>query len=506
MCIVNNISEKSLEKWKDLILACKNYYIDSVPTGMSDSDFDNLEKRAAQEDGFFVRDYVFQTYLKGAKTKNSFIEKIKKTKVEGVTMLQAISEFMKSNSGVYCDLKYDGSSIAIYLDPTTGIPKRIVTVGNLNLDNYGVDQTWKLINFLPKRFPKGIVAIQAEALVDLNRLSDVDPDTARQKANGLINSKHCESEVNNLLTLRAYRYYTDDSVEGQMISKMDYREVLKSFDTVYSNTDGHILFSPADSWTIDELQTIDPNYTETDKTVTSTGYFLNDGWVVYSNTGVCLGALKFAGAGSGTEAIKTTVKGIQWNSQVSKGKDSWSANILIDPIQIKGCIIRKPSAGSVGKLIKKKITPGSVVSIILANSTIPMVGESFKEGDGNFMWPTCSCGYHMSENDVYGSLLKCGNVMCSERLNRMDNYVGSLSNIHNELNLNKLLVIDRFKWEDTKIDMNSLLKSVEDNNLENYYNQLRSYMKTDLQIRNLDLVWKASFLVLRSYYEKSIGI
>ena len=103
------------------------------------------------------------------------------------------------------------------------------------------------------------------------------------------------------------------------------------FETVCSKTDGHILFSPADVWTIEELMSAgNKEYTETDKTVTSTGYFLNDGWVVYDEFGICLGALKFAGAGSGTEALKTTVRGIQWNSQVAKGKDSWSANILID--------------------------------------------------------------------------------------------------------------------------------------------------------------------------------
>ena len=43
MCVTNNITEKSLEKWKDLILACKNYYIDSVPTGMDDAVYDMLE-------------------------------------------------------------------------------------------------------------------------------------------------------------------------------------------------------------------------------------------------------------------------------------------------------------------------------------------------------------------------------------------------------------------------------------------------------------------------------
>ena len=81
-----------LNKWKTLIDACKAYYIDSLPTGLSDAEFDELEKRAISEDGFFARDYVFTTFLKGTKTKNSYIEKIKKFKVEGMTMLNAIKK------------------------------------------------------------------------------------------------------------------------------------------------------------------------------------------------------------------------------------------------------------------------------------------------------------------------------------------------------------------------------------------------------------------------------
>lgn len=497
--------EKLLEKWKILVDACKAYYIDSVPTGLSDSEFDELEMRAAQEDGFFARDYVYKTYLVGAKTKNSWIEKIKKYKVQDMSMLDAMKELEKESGEKYFyDLKYDGSSLAIYLDPTTGIPKRVVTVGNLNLDNYGVDQTWKLINHIPRKFPLGITAIQAEALIDVTRLTDVDPEKARQKANGLINSKYCDAEVNNLLTIRAYRYYTDDTEYGQAIRNASYRDVLGSFETIYSVIDGHILFSPAQVWTLEELEKFTPGYTETDKTLTDTGLFLNDGWVVYNEVGVCQRALKFAGAGASSEAIKTIVNGIQWNSQIPKGKDSWSANILINPVTVKGCTIRKPSAGSVSKMVKKKITPGAVVSVILANSTIPMIGEVYKEGDGNFSWPTCSCGYNMSEADVYGSLLKCGNPECSERIGRMRNYIGELGNIYQDLDLGKLLVIDRFKWEDTGIDLGVLLKTVESGDTQGYYDYLGSFMKTDLQKRNLDLVWKASFIVLREIYEKSI--
>ena len=504
--------EQLVEKWSVLVQACKNYYIDSKPTGMSDAEFDKLEIEAAQ-DGFFVRDYVFKTYLKGAKTMNNFIEKIKKTKVEGCSMLDAIKEKEKEiGEKIYCDLKYDGSSIAIYLDPYTGKPHRIVTVGNLNIDNFGVDQTWKLMSFLPKRFPLGIVAIQCEALIDLDRFGDSDPDTARQKANGLINStkEEAQYEVNSLLTLRAYRYYSAPFCDVSEIIEngelMDYRKVLSMFEVVRSPIDGHILFSPADTWTVEELDK-NKNFTETGKTRTSTGYFLNDGWVLYSKTGTCLGALKYSGAGKDTETIKTKVEGIQWNNQVSKGKDSWSANVIIDPVVVRGCTIKKPSAGSVSKLVKKNITPGAEVSIILANSTIPMVGEVYKEGDGNFNWPKCSCGYQMSEKDIYGSLLKCGNPHGTERLNRMRSFISQFNDLYYQFcskDLNNLLVIDRFKWENSGIVINDLFDLVKQNDTMGYYQYLKSFLKTDLQIRNLDLVWQASFKALRENYENSV--
>ena len=497
------VDERVLIKWSGLINACKAYYIDSVETGLLDSEFDALEARAAQEDNFFVRDYVFQTFAKGVRVPNSYIEKFKKYKVEGKTMLEAMSEFEMAagqDSPLFYDLKYDGTSLALYIDPNTGTPKRIVTVGNLNLSNQGIDQTWKLINFVPKKFPLGIVAIQMEAVIDTDRMADLDPSKARQKANGLINSKYCDSEINSLLTLRAYRYYTDNTVYGEVIKNTPYPDVLKSFQTVVSPIDGHILFAPADTWTLQDLMKY-PGYTETDQTRTSTGTFLNDGWVVYDKSGKCLGALKYSGAGENTELIKTKVLGIQWNSQLSKGKDSWSANILVDPVVIKGCTVKKPSAGSVSKLISKNITPGAEVSVILANSTIPMVGEVYTPGNGDYQWPTCSCGYKLSEKDTYGSLLKCGNPMCTERLGRMRDYLLSLGGNIMNLDLNKFLVIDRFKWENTEIDLGILLKAVENLDYQRYHDYLGSFLTTDLQRRNLNLVSPPSFKTLRDFYE-----
>ena len=240
------IDERILEKWKVLIDACKAYYIDFVPTGMDVNQFDELELRAAKEDGFFARDYVLQTYSKGTRVKNSYIEKFKKYKVTEKSMFDTMKDYeVSQGESYYYDLKYDGTSLAMYLDPTTGTPKKIVTVGNLNLDNFGIDQTWKLINFVPRKFPLGIVAIQMEAVIDTTRMTE-DPERARQKANGLINSKYCDDEINNLLPLRAYRYYPDNSNECLELRNKDYREVIRSFETIISPIDGHVLFAPAD--------------------------------------------------------------------------------------------------------------------------------------------------------------------------------------------------------------------------------------------------------------------
>ena len=493
----NNI----LDKWSKLIQAAKDYYIDSVPTGLTDAEYDELEARALLEDNFEVRAYVFENFLpKGARAKNSYVEKFKKEKVSGL-MLDAIKKY---GPEYYYDLKYDGTSLAIYIDPNTGVPQRAVTCGNSSL-GWGIDQTWKIIGlgFLPKKFPLGIVAVQCECLIDLDRMpADLEAERARQKCNGIVNGKKEDiiEDAKNLLTLRAYRYYTDDSPNGKSIKSLDYRDVIRSFDTVYSPIDNHILFAPADIFTLDDLKE-NEGYCETDHTRTSTGFFLNDGYIVYDKKGNVVIGLKYSGAGSG-ELIKTKVKSIQWNSQVSKGKDSWSANVILDPpVNLHGSTVKKPSAGSVSKLIEKNITPGAEISIILANSTIPMVGDCFGGGNGDFMWPKCTRGYQMSQKDVYGSLLKCGNPDCKERKDRMKSYIYSLSDIM-QLDLNKFLVIDRFDWNKTDVDIAVLLRYIVNGDKDGYREYLMSYMNTDLRKKNMDLVWEASYNTLEDVYKE----
>ena len=111
------------------------------------------------------------------------------------------------------------------------------------------------------------------------------------------------------------------------------------------------------------------------------------------------------------------------------------------------------------------------------------------------MWPTCKCGHSFDQNDIYGSLLKCGNPMCTERIGRMQGYLAEIQSLL-DIDLNKLLVLDRFKWENTKIDVQTLLGYIQRSDETGYYEYLKGFLNTPLQIRNLDLVWKAIYYVI----------
>ena len=77
----------------------------------------------------------------------------------------------------------------------------------------------------------------------------------------------------------------------------------------------------------------------------------------------------------------------------------------------------------------------------------------------------------------------------------MTGYLNSLKDLK-DIDLNAFLVIDRFRWENTSIDVPTLLLHAKLQNKDDYYNYLKSFLKTELQIRNLDLVWEASYNVL----------
>ena len=178
------------------------------------------------------------------------------------------------------------------------------------------------------------------------------------------------------------------------------------------------------------------------------------------------------------------------------------ANAIINPVTVRGSVINKPSVGSISKMVKNGVSKGARVTVILANSTIPMIDQVPQPGNLDFEWPTCECGYKMSDKDIYGALLKCSNPDCSGRLRRMTEYLNTCSSMA-DVDLNKLLVIDRFDWKKKVKDMPQFLTDIVNvimtgQNKSDLENLLLKYITTDLQKKNLALVIGPAWTALKN--------
>lgn len=489
------ISKEILEKHALGIEAARKYWVTNEPTNMLDRDFNILEE-AARADGLELRDYVFQE-IAGTRYPNApYLSKVEKTQVAG-DMYTAIQEYYVWYVSQYGQeplflLKYDGSSIVGYYDVTTGDCIRVVTAGGSNRTSDGIDWTYKFKRYFPNTKGSGICAIQAECLVALEHGYG---ETSRQKGNGLVNSKYLENEVDALCNIRAFRYFQDENYPP-----LDFYKTMMNDIPQVRNMAGDIKFASAWVMTYQEIMNLGPEVVNKDIWSTPTGTFLVDGIVAYSQSGVCMQALKYKDAGRGET---TEVLGIKWNDQSKKGKDSWSANAIINPVTVRGSVINKPSVGSISKMVKSGVSKGARVTVILANSTIPMIDEVPQAGNLDFEWPTCNCGYKMSDKDIFGALLKCGNPNCTERFTRMVGYLNTCTSAA-DIDLNKLLVIDRFDWHKKVKDMPKLLGDIVSiitspgTGKDDLKKLLETYVTTDLQRKNLNLVIEPAWNALKN--------
>lgn len=473
-----------LEKYKFGLQCARNYWVLSKPTGISDEEFDKIEEQARLE-GLELRDEVFKE-LVGTRSPNAnYITPVGKIKAKG-KLYDSLKEFINSWTGgkLLWSPKYDGSSIVAYFNED-GECNRVVTAGGTNRSGEGIDQTWKLRKYFPKlNSDYRIMAIQCECLVDLNDYFD----RARQKANGLVNSKDMEDEVERLICIRGFRYFiTPDSSFNT--SEINYHDVLDE-DIIprVSNSYG-IKFSMAQAFTNEELLNIDPEIINGDELPTNTGKFNFDGFVAYDSKGNLVTAIK---SHDGGKQESTVIKCMRWNNQLPKGKDGWSLNVELNPpVEVKGSLVRKPSSGGVPRALKEGLSVGALVTVCLSGSTIPYV-EVITPGNGDMQYPTCSCGYKMSDKDIFGSNVKCGNPKCSERKNRIMEYLNSID-IFSSIDFNRLFIIDRFdfnkKISDRDKFYNDMYDIIEHNlGVDKMIELVSSLGMTSLQLKNLNLV------------------
>jgi hypothetical protein len=189
----------------------------------------------------------------------------------------------------------------------------------------------------------------------------------------------------------------------------------------------------------------------------------------------------------------TTVRAINW---AETDKEGFFATISVDPVEIDGATVYNPSSNGTPNMIRMGIGIGSRVEVIRSGVTIPKIINCINPMPINF--PKCPhCGYQMSEDDIYGSTLKCGNPKCDGRLeNRRDwikNWINGLDKgldearkwmIENpEEGLFWLLNISRFDYTSKRIFSEDACKE----NLINLYTDFNYLDEKDL----LDYLGKA---------------
>lgn len=478
-----------LKKHKFAIDCAIKYYVKNEPTGISDEEYDRLEREAA-EDGIMIRDIALSR-IRGNRIKNQYIESFPKSYSEGSMYDSLMRAYNEYGPDIYFEPKYDGSGIAAYYED--GIPVCIVTCGgsNKSSDEGGIDQTEKLQTYFPILDP-GIKAVQCEVLVPMDFC-----ERPRQLCNGILNSKdkYSKEGIDNMICIRGFRYFSDDT--------RDFMHTIRSFPGTLNPSNTLYNFAPGHVMDINEIIARGPEVIDREYIETPTGNFLIDGYVLYTKDGKVIGAIKFKNAG-GQEAVE--VDYIQWND-LSATKDGFSSNVVLkEGVDIRGSIVKKPSSNGVNNLLKCNISKGAMVSVTLRGSTIPCVDKVFKPGNGDFNWPVCKCGAHLGPDDIYGNNLKCPNPYCVSRMERMRTYINNgRFSFHDPASYNGFLIIDRIKLEDKITDSEEFAKEfrrtiIEDMGeaeLERLF--LDSVKFTPLQKRNLHLVIPAAYQVLKEF-------
>lgn len=484
-----------LKKHKFAIECAVKYYVKNQPTGISDFEYDKLEKAAAM-DGLNIRDIAISR-IRGDRMRNQYVESVPK-EYASESMYDSIVNLSKEygEDNIYVEPKYDGSGIVAYYD--NGFPTAVVTCGgsNKSSDEGGIDQTEKLQKYFPI-MDEDIKAVQCEVLVPMDFC-----DRPRQLCNGILNSKnkYSEEEIDNMICIRGFRYFSDRSDRDFFMTLRSFSGTLNPSGTLYNFAPGHVM-------RVRDLLSLGKNVVDKEFICTATGNFLIDGYVFYTKDGKLIKALKFKNAG-GQEAVE--VERIQWND-LSDSKDGFSSNVILkEGVDIRGSIVKKPSSNGVNNLLKYNITPGALVSVTLRGSTIPCVDKVFKPGNGDFNFPVCKCGTQLGVDDIFGNNLKCPNTCCSSRISRMKTYINNgRFSFYDPKSYNGFFIIDRIKLEDKINNPEEFAKEFKELILNDLgVDALRDLFHkniplTPLQRRNLELVLQPAYIVLKEFANNS---
>ena len=359
MINLNDLKTVSKEEVKRLINAASNYYT-GLPTGMSDFEYDGLMQRIQVENpSFSIFDYIVYGEDSSKGVHPLRVPTFDKVNFNELTKT-AVDETMSITP------KYDGCSIVAYY--TNGELKNILTRSN---EVTGVVQTNKLRHKVPGTVDSSIIAILFEAVVSTNRA----------KANGLINSKYKQDEVDELLTLRPF----DCILKGRVLGYKARMDLTGLEYTTLTIQEAMSLNAQGDEPTLNGLPV--------------------DGVVVYSNVNPTFGKIfKFYSTSNKT----TIVKRLTFNP--SKNTGIINIGVELEPVKIGAITIR--NVGNIGSwqtVLNKRIGTGSEVSVTLTKVTIPMITSNTP----CTVKPTPTCPWCGMDLEEFQGKLICVNENCT---------------------------------------------------------------------------------------------
>ena len=366
---------------------------------MSDEDYDNLEKEVLKDKpDFNVRTYITM-HQQGIDMKHHahFLPYTKSTD-KSIT-------WDVLNSYGFITPKYDGSSIVLYF--REGKCYQIISRAD---DKVGKNQYDKLINKVNQLFSDidpTITEVFCEAITNL-KWGD------RSKANGLINSKYLQSEVDEKLELMPCECYSPDlNVRIDFMKKYTHLVSKDEMDYIIENgklengipVDGVVAYNP-ETYTL-KMRKI-----------------YNNGSAITKITGHTL-----------TYSEKTMT-----HSAVCK-----IAKVFVD-----GANLSNVKPGPYGTMKKKGLGIGAEVEMIRAKKVIPKVNKVItKSNDFSDIHCTCCKG----KLDVIGNDLICKNPECNLMnktvLNRLFKVLG--------MDSEKELIIAKFGK-----DYNQIIEGIKD--------------------------------------------
>lgn len=485
------------EEVDQLKIAVNQFYLSKyldLPK-MSDFNYDSLVSEFESEFGTSVKSLI--EWDDQMKFENRNPVSLSKTAVQDNDLIGAVRDYIKSQGYGFDDYyvlaKYDGCSIKAEYDNG-----KLVRILGTPDERFGILRTKAFWNKFPHYVDPSISSLIGEVLVDYRPYGQL----ARNKANGLTNSKLMDGEVDKLAQVRIYIVNYHDTTEYDYGRQMD-----SLWNLLNEDTEGH--FKVAYPWKGTEFES--ENFTPLFD-FPNGDHFQLDGLVVYGRNGIHGFKFYF------TESQITKVENISW-SQLPNG--SFAPTLEITPIVLNDKNIGRISANGVPTMINSEIGVGSEIEAILVNMTIPKVHNVISPSN-DFRYPTCKCGYQLSENDIYGATLKCGNEgLCSDKYNKWktslsekltyDIGCGTYSSEWNHFQLNFFwwmdqLKIDRwnprdkFKWSEfTESDIvTSIYLSILNNDFEKFNLIIsQSFSFSDLQRKNLDINIRSAFEAFR---------